>query len=97
VNPETERQQLLFVWTDESSLHGRIIGWNFHDGNDPASDQIDLPYERGVDVLADGWRLLQAAQLTTRPAGDEFQHGVLEFEWIFERIVTRFEPHRRPE
>ena len=87
MNPETQRQQLLFVWTDESSLDARIIAWNFHDGCDPEADAVELDYRRGVDVLADGWRLLQASQLVNRPAGDEHQHGVFEFEWIFERIV----------
>jgi hypothetical protein len=89
VNPETQRQQLLFVWTADSSLTSRIVGWSFHDGNDPDADAAELPYERGVDVLAEGWRLVQASQLTTRPLGDEQQHGVLEFEWLFERIVAR--------
>lgn len=87
MNPETQRQQLLFVWTDESSLNGRIIGWNFHDGANPDADVPELDYRRGVDVLADGWRLIQGSQLLNRPAGDEYQHGVFEFEWIFERIV----------
>lgn len=87
MNPETQRQQLLFVWTDESSLTGRIIAWSFHDGRDAEADAAELEYRRGVDVLADGWRLIQAAQLVNRPAGDEHQHGVFEYEWIFERIV----------
>ena len=93
MNCETERQQLLFVWTDESSLHGRIIGWSFFDGNDRAADLTDHDYQRGVDVLADGWRLIQGSQLVNRPAGDEYQHGILEFEWIFERIVARRAVH----
>lgn len=93
MNSETQRQQLLFVWTDESSLHGRVVGWSFFDGNDPLADLTDLEYRRGVDVLADGWRLIQGSQLVNRPAGDEYQHGVLEFEWIFERIVARREIH----
>lgn len=46
-----------------------------------------LPHARGVDVLADGWRLIQSSQLVTRPAGDEYVNGVLEFEWLSERIV----------
>ena len=93
MNAETERQQLLFVWTDESSLHGRIIGWSFFDGNDSAADLTDHDYQRAVDVLADGWRLIQGSQLVNRPSGDEYQHGILEFEWIFERIVARRSVH----
>ena len=92
MNPETERQELLFVWTEDSSLSSRIVGWSFHDGNDPNADATELPHARGVDVLADGWRLIQSSQLVTRPAGDEYVAGVLEFEWLFERIV-RVKPH----
>lgn len=88
MNPETERQEVLFVWTADASLLSPIIGWNFHDGNDPDRDLPDPPAERGVDLLADGWRLMQASPLTTR-SGDLHMAGVLEFEWIFERIVPR--------
>lgn len=87
MNPETQRQQVLLVWTADSALTSPIVGWSFHDGNDVVADMAELPYRRGVDALADGWRLVQASPLTTRPAGDEYQHGVLEFEWLFERLV----------
>lgn len=86
MNPEADRQQLLFVWTADSSLLSTVVGWNFHDGTDPDADLKELPYQRGVDVLADGWRLIQASQLATR-TGDLHVAGVLEFEWLFERIV----------
>lgn len=95
MNPETERQQLLFIWTEDSNLASRIIGWSFHDGNDPHADAAELPHARGVDVLADGWRLIQSSQLVTRPAGDEYANGVLEFEWLFERIVRAAEHRQR--
>jgi hypothetical protein len=88
VNHEIERQQLLFVWTADSSLTSGVVGWSFHDGSDPGADLDELPYMRGVDVLADGWRLIQSSQLVTRPTGDEHVAGVLEYEWLFERIVA---------
>ena len=89
IDPETQRQQVLMVWTADSNLSSPIVAWTFHDGNDADADVEELPYRRGVDALADGWRLIQASPLTTRPSGDEHQHGVLEFEWIFERIRSR--------
>jgi hypothetical protein len=88
VNPDVERQQVLFLWTADSSLHSRVVGWNLHDGNDPDRDATELPYERGVDALADGWRLIQSSTLHTR-SGDVHVAGVLEFEWLLERIVQR--------
>ena len=53
MNSATERQQLLFVWTQDSSLLSPIVGWSFHDANDPNADAPELPHARGVDVLAD--------------------------------------------
>lgn len=88
MDPEHQRQELLFVWTADSSLLSRIVGWNFHSGREPGADLAELPYERGVDALADGWRLIQASPLTTRDA-EPHVAGVLEFEWLFERVVTR--------
>ena len=44
MNSETERQELLFVWTENSSLSSRIVGWSFHDGNDPEADAAELPH-----------------------------------------------------
>lgn len=89
MNPDTHRQQVLLVWTADSSLGASIVAWTFHDGNEPDADLAELPYRRGVDVLGDGWRLIQTAPLQTRPAGHEHVAGVLEFEWVFERIVPR--------
>ena len=86
MNPETQRQQVLWLWTADSNLDSRVIAWTFHDGADVAADLPDVPFERGVDALGAGWRLLQASTLRTRPAGDELTTGVLEYEWLFERL-----------
>jgi len=88
MNPDTHRQQVLFVWTTDSSLLSPIVGWNLHDGTDPDRDLPEPPAERGVDLLADGWRLIQSSPLVNR-TGDVHVAGVLEYEWIFERIVER--------
>lgn len=87
MNPDHQRQQLLWLWTSDSSLTSRVVAWTFHDGNDLDADLADPPFDRGVDALAAGWRLMQASSLHTRPSGDEFTTGVLEYEWLFERIV----------
>jgi hypothetical protein len=87
MNPATQRQQLLWLWTADSNLASRVIAWTFVDGTDLDRDQEHAPYDRGADALADGWRLIQASTLQTRPPGAEFTTGVLEFEWLLERIV----------
>lgn len=92
MDPETQRQQLLWLWTADSSLESRVVAWTFHDGADLGADLADVPFERGIDALEHGWRLLQASTLRTRSAGDEFTTGVLEYEWLFERIVAAPRP-----
>ncbi len=83
----SHRQQVLFVWTEDSRLDSRIVGWSYFDGADLTAQMDEAPAKLAVELLADGWRLLQASPLTTRRAGDEFAHGVLEFEWLFERFA----------
>lgn len=95
MNPETERQQLLFVRTEGTGLASRIVAWTLHDGNDVDADAGDLRHERGVDVLADGWRLIQCAAVeheidTTTPVTSAPAR-----EWVFERIVRRHDVRRR--
>lgn len=89
MNPDRQRQQLLWLWTADSNLASAVVGWTFVDGTDLERDLPDPPYHRGTDAVADGWRLIQGSTLHTRPVGDEFATGVLEFEWLLERIVDR--------
>ncbi len=95
MDPDTQRQQLLWLWTADSSLDSPVVAWTFHDGADLDADVQEVPYNHGVDALGDGWRLMQASALHTRPSGEEFTTGVLEYEWLFERIVT-FDASRSP-
>lgn len=88
MNPDTQRQQLLWLWTTDSNLMSRVIAWTLVDGTDLDRDMPEPPYASGGEAIADGWRLLQASSISTRPAGDEFATGVLEYEWLFERIVA---------
>ncbi len=89
MDPETQRQQVLFLYLEHSGLDGRVVGWSFHDG---ARRDNELPgsppYARGSDALADGWRLLQASPVPARAPGAERVTGRLEHEFVFERLVT---------
>ena len=83
MDPTTFRQQVLFLWLDHSGLDGRVVGWAFHDGADLANQCNEQPYARGVDALADGWRLFQVSQLSAQPAGQELQGSFLQHEFVF--------------
>ncbi len=83
-----ERQQVLYLWANGSSLDSGTVGWAFHDGTDGAGPQLpdgSPPYQTGVEALTDGWMLLQSSQLIAPVAGDEHMNSYLEFEFVFER------------
>lgn len=89
-----ERQQVLYLWANGSALDSRVVGWAFHDGADGAADglpAVEPPYETGVAAVRDGWRLLQSAQLVPAAPGQEHRNTYLEYEFVFERLVS-FDP-----
>jgi hypothetical protein len=89
MDPATQRQQVLFLWLDQSTLEGRVIAWTFHDGSGRQGDiPGDPPYRLGTDALLDGWRMLQASPVPVRLPGAERVTGRLEHEFLFERIVA---------
>jgi hypothetical protein len=91
VNPETHRQQVLFLYLEHSNLDGRVVAWTFHDGTGATPDLVgeggEPPYATGGAAIRDGWRLLQASPVPTRVPGAERVTGRLEHEFVLERIV----------
>ena len=92
----TQRQQVLYLWLDGSSLDEKVVAWAFHDGTAGAGPglpgpDIDLgsmsgpPYRTSVKALEDGWMLLQSAQLVPPAPGHEHLNSYLEYEFVFER------------
>lgn len=89
MDPETQRQQVLFLYLEHSGLDGRVVAWSFHDGSGRLADlDGSPPYRTGSEALRDGWRLLQASPVPQRIPGAERVAGRLEHELVFERIVT---------
>lgn len=84
----THRQQVLFLWLEDSNLDGRVVGWSFHDGAGRDADLEGVPpYATGTEALRAGWRLLQVSPVPTRQPGAEFVTGPLAHELVLERIV----------
>jgi len=88
MDPAKHRQQVLFLWSEDSSLEGRVIAWSFHDGSNRSADQADRPYRSCADALVDGWRLIQVSQLIPAVPGAEHTPSFLKHEFIFEKIVS---------
>lgn len=90
MDPETQRQQVLFLWLEDSNLEGRVVAWTFHDGSGRAMDiEGTPPYKRGVEALYDGWRLVQVAPLFPAHPGSEHVTAHLKHEFLFERLVPK--------
>jgi hypothetical protein len=85
------RQKVLILYLQNSALDSKVIGWAQHDGTgqtQPGPGEQDAPpYETGVQALRDGWRLIQASQLTAAASGNEFQTDYLKYEFFFEQLV----------
>jgi len=84
----TERQQILYLWSNGSALDSGTVGWAFHDGtggDGPTIPDATPPYASGVAALCDGWMLLQSSQLTAPIPGDEHLNSYLDYEFVFER------------
>lgn len=92
---QTERQQVLYLWLDGSSLDEKVVGWAFHDGTSGAGPQLpedsgagQPPYSSGTRALQDGWMLFQSAQLNPPMPDHEHLNSYLEYEFVFERRIT---------
>jgi hypothetical protein len=87
------RQQVLFLYLSTSALDSEVVAWSRYDGTRRTSpttgDGADPPYGTGVDALADGWRLIQAAQLIPPQPGHEYDVSFLKHEFVFERFVDQ--------
>jgi len=87
------RQQVLVLYLENSALDSKVVGWSSYDGWNPdahtTGDGDQPPYETGVAALADGWRLLQAAQLVPRTAESLGDSAFLNHEFYFERLLDR--------
>ena len=93
---KVERQQVLQLYTTNSSIGSHVVAWAFHDGTDgrgPGLPDRDTapPYATGLDALRDGWRLLQMSQLLPPRDGEQHSVSYLPFEFLLERMVE-FEP-----
>lgn len=87
-----ERQQVLQLYTTNSSFASNVVAWAFHDGSDGEGPGVPdrgsaAPYVTGLDALRDGWRLLQMSQLLPPREGEEHHVSYLPFEFMLERMV----------
>ena len=79
------RQQILFLYLENSSLDSKVISWGFWDGTGNtqsyAGDSDLPPYETGFDAMLDGWFLIQASPLLTAASGNEYKTSFFQNEF----------------
>lgn len=83
------RQQVLFLWTDESPMDSPVIAWSFHDGSNGTGPELPAgkpPYDTAALALSDGWFLLQATSPSSSAATTDT--GEFRFQFVFERTVS---------
>jgi hypothetical protein len=85
------RQKLLILYSADSSLTSRIVGWSLYDGSGEyefdASDHADAPYPSVLGAMRDGWRVIQLPVLQAVDPGAAQQLAYLRFETVLETLV----------
>jgi hypothetical protein len=85
------RQKQLILYSADSSLTSRIVGWSLYDGSGEyefdASDDADAPYPSVLGAMRDGWRVIQLPVLQAVDPGAAQQLAYLRFETVLETLV----------
>lgn len=86
------RQKLLILYSADSSLTSRVVGWSLYDGSgvhefDPSGD-ADAPYPSVLGAMRDGWRVIQLPVLQAVDPGAAQQLSYLRFETVLETLVA---------
>ena len=86
-----QRQQLLVLYTANSSPASEVTAWSFFDGTGRnaamAGDSATPPYASVVAAMQEGWRVIQFPPLTAAAAGAEHDTAFLRFEFVLEKLV----------
>jgi hypothetical protein len=85
------RQKLLILYSENSSLSSRVVGWSLYDGTGEyeydASDDAQAPYPSVLGAMCDGWRVIQLPALHATDPGASQELSYLRFETVLERLV----------
>jgi len=86
-----QKQKLLILYSENSSLSSPVIGWSLYDGTAEyefdASDSADAPYSSVLGAMKDGWRVIQLPVLHTADPGASQELSYLRFETVLEKLV----------
>jgi hypothetical protein len=88
----TQRQQLLYLYTGNSSPESNIVAWSFYDGVTGKPQEgcqkagAEPPYGSVLAAMHDGWRTIQVPVLEPARPGEEFDLDYLKFQFVLEKM-----------
>lgn len=86
-----QRQQLLLLYTANSSPESAVGAWSLFDGTGRqttmAGDGNAPPYPSVLAAMRDGWRVLQVPALLPAAAGAEHDTAFLKYEFVLEKLI----------
>jgi hypothetical protein len=86
-----QRQQLLVLYTANSSPESAVGAWSIFDGtgreSHMAGDAGAPPYPSVLAAMRDGWRVIQLPALQPAPPGAEHDTAFLKYEFVLEKLV----------
>ena len=86
----TTRQELLFLYSENSDLASAVRAWSRYSGTGTqhrSGDLDEAPYPSVVAAMQDGWRVVQVSQLLApMPGADMTATSFLKFEALLERF-----------
>lgn len=84
------RQKLLVLYAGNSTPESPVVAWSFYDGTGKtafeASGDNKPPYPSVLEAMKDGWRVIQYPPMRDPVPGQEYQMGVLKFEFVLEKM-----------
>jgi hypothetical protein len=86
-----QRQQLLVLYTANSSPESAVGAWSIFDGTGRethmAGDAGTPPYPSVLAAMRDGWRVIQLPALQPAAPGAEHETAFLRYEFVLEKLV----------
>ncbi|MBL4574950.1 MAG: hypothetical protein JKY51_02485 [Opitutaceae bacterium] len=89
-----QNQQLLYLFTGNSSPESNIVAWSLYDGVTGKPQKgcqeagTEPPYESVLAAMHDGWRTIQVPVLEPARPGQEFDLDYLKFQFVLEKWET---------
>ena len=83
------RQKVLYLYSKSTNMRSPVASWALYDPTEPDEPKLplqDVPYQRVIDALADGWRIVQYP-IPQLYRFSEIDNDYLGVEFILEKEI----------